>query len=45
MQAYEKSTAPLAEYYRQKGLLLSIPADGAPEDIYKRTVVALVARQ
>ena len=45
MQAYEKSTAPLAEYYRQKGLLLSIPADGSPEDIYKRTVVALAARQ
>ena len=45
MQAYEKSTAPLAEYYRQRGLLLSIPAEGSPEDIYKRTVVALASGQ
>jgi adenylate kinase len=43
MQAYEKSTAPLAAYYRQRGLLLSISADGSPEDIYQRTVVALAA--
>jgi adenylate kinase len=41
MEAYEKSTAPLADYYRQRGLLLSIAAEGTPEDIYKRTVVAL----
>jgi adenylate kinase len=45
MEAYEKSTSPLAEYYRQRGLLISIPANGTPEDIYKRTVVALASRQ
>jgi adenylate kinase len=45
MQAYEKSTAPLADYYRQRGLLISIPAEGSPEDIYKRTVVALASHQ
>jgi adenylate kinases len=44
MEAYERSTAPLADYYRQRGLLVSIPAQGSPEDIYKRTVVSLVAR-
>jgi adenylate kinase len=44
MAAYEKSTAPLADYYRQRGLLVSIPAEGSPEDIYKRTVAALAAR-
>jgi adenylate kinase len=44
MLAYEKSTAPLADYYRQRGLLVSIPADGSPEDIYRRTVTALAAR-
>ncbi len=44
MEAYEKSTAPLADYYRERGLLVSIPAEGSPEDIYQRTVVALAVR-
>jgi len=44
MQAYEKSTAPLADYYRKRGLLVSIPADGSPEEIYQRTRTALAAR-
>jgi len=44
MEAYEKSTAPLADYYRQRGLLVSIPAEGSPEDIYARTSAALSAR-
>jgi len=41
MEAYEKSTAPLAEFYRDKGILVSIPADGAPEEICQRTLEAL----
>jgi adenylate kinase len=44
MEAYHKSTAPLADYYRERGLLVSIPAEGSPEDIYKRTMVALASR-
>ena len=44
MEAYEKSTAPLADYYRKRSLLVSIPAEGSPENIYKRTAVALAAR-
>lgn len=44
MEAYEKSTSPLADYYRQCGLLISIPADGAPEVIYQRTTKALTNR-
>jgi adenylate kinase len=44
MQAYEKSTAPLIEYYQSLGLLVSIPADGTPEQIYERSVAALNAR-
>jgi adenylate kinase len=44
MEAYEKSTAPLADYYRKRGLLVSIPASGSPEDIYRRTAAALAAR-
>src|SRR5512147_3130686 len=41
MEAYEKSTAPLADYYRKRGLLVSIPADGSPETIFQRTSAAL----
>jgi adenylate kinase len=44
MEAYEKSTAPLVEYYRKRNLLLSIPADGSPETIYQRAATALAAR-
>jgi adenylate kinase family enzyme len=43
MEAYERSTAPLADFYRRRKLLLSIPADGSPEEIFKRTLHALKA--
>ncbi|MGO8931062.1 MAG: adenylate kinase family protein [Limisphaerales bacterium] len=43
MQAYERSTAPLVDFYRQRKLLLSIPADGSPEEIFQRTLNALKA--
>jgi len=43
MAAYEASTAPLADYYRRKGLLASIAAEGSPEEIYQRTMQALEA--
>jgi adenylate kinase len=45
MEAYEKSTAPLADFYRQRQLLLSIPAEGSPEQIFERTVTALNDRK
>lgn len=41
MAAYEKSTKPLADYYQAKGLLLSVSAEGSPQEIYERTVKAL----
>jgi adenylate kinase len=41
MEAYERSTAPLANFYRRRNLLVSIPADGSPEQIFKRTLDAL----
>jgi adenylate kinase len=41
MQAYEQSTAPLAAFYRRQGLLVSVSADGTPEEIYQRTLKAL----
>jgi adenylate kinase len=43
MEAYERSTAPLADFYRRRKLLLSIPAQGSPEDIFKRALDALKA--
>ena len=44
MRAYEECTAPLAEYYRAKGLLVPIPADGSPGAVFARTLDALAAR-
>jgi len=41
MEAYEKSTSPLADYYRQRNLLVSISAEGTPEEIFRRTLKAL----
>ena len=44
MAAYEKSTAPLADYYRNRDLLVRVSADGSPEEIYERAMAALAAR-
>lgn len=43
MHAYETSTAPLADFYRRRKLLLPISADGTPEDIFERSLRALPA--
>lgn len=44
MEAYEKSTSPLADFYRRKGLVMSISAEGSPQDVFLRTLTALNAR-
>lgn len=41
MEAYEKSTAPLADFYRQRKLLVPVVAEGSPEEICERSCVAL----
>jgi adenylate kinase len=41
MEVYEKSTKPLADFYRQRGLLVTVEAEGTPEEIYQRTLTAL----
>lgn len=41
METYERSTAPLIEFYRNLGLLLPVAATGLPDEIYARTSVAL----
>lgn len=41
MDAYEKSTRPLAEFYASQGLLRAVSAAGAPEEIFDRTLQVL----
>jgi adenylate kinase len=41
LEAYERSTAPLIEFYRDLGLLLPVAAMGSPAEICGRTVSAL----
>jgi adenylate kinase len=40
MKAYQESTLPLIQFYRQRGLLTSIMAEGTPEEIFQRTLAA-----
>jgi adenylate kinase len=41
MQTYERLTTPLVNFYRGRGLLVAIPAEGTPEEICERTLEAL----
>jgi adenylate kinase len=41
MEAYEKSTRPLIEFYEKRGVLVSITAEGSPEEICQRTMSKL----
>lgn len=38
MATYEKATAPLVDYYRHRGLLRSVSAEGTPEQVLERTL-------
>jgi adenylate kinase len=44
LETYERSTAPLIDFYTKLGLLQPIPATGSPEEICARTLAALSAR-
>jgi len=44
MKAYHLSTEPLIEFYRRRGLLLAISAEGTPHEIFQRTLDALALR-
>lgn len=37
MKAYETSTRPLIDFFQKRGLLVTISAEGSPEEIYQRT--------
>jgi len=41
LEAYERSTEPLIQFYRNLGRLTVILASGSPEEIFARTVTAL----
>jgi adenylate kinase len=41
MEAYERSTTPLINFYRERNLLIQVPADGSPDEIYQRSQRAL----
>ncbi|GMV91518.1 MAG: adenylate kinase [Candidatus Hydrogenedentota bacterium] len=44
LKAYEESTAPLAAYYDGKGLLCTVSAEGEPDEVFARTLIALEER-
>jgi adenylate kinase len=44
MEAYQNFTKPLIDFYRQRGLLVTVSADGTPEEIYKRTRLLALTR-
>jgi adenylate kinase len=41
LKAYEEDTKPLVEYYKERGLLVTVSAEGSPEEIFQRTQAAL----
>ena len=45
LEAYERSTAPLIEFYEKLGLLLTVSATGSPDEICARTVAGLDVRR
>jgi len=45
LEAYDRSTAPLIDFYRKQGLLLRVDASGTPDQIYDRTVPHLDDRR
>jgi adenylate kinase len=45
MQAYERSTRPLIDFYQQRGLLIMVQAAGTPEETCHRTLMFMSAQQ
>ena len=41
LQVYREQTAPLVDYYRDRGLLKTVDAEGTVEDVYERLVSAV----
>ncbi len=45
LEAYERSTAPLIEFYQKAGLLVRVAAAGTPEEIFEITLTDLKSRR
>lgn len=45
LEAYERSTKPLIDFYNDLGLLLHVSAAGAPEDVFENTFTRLEAKR
>jgi adenylate kinase len=45
METYERSTAPLVDFYRKTGLLMQVAATGTPDEICQRAVAELEPRR
>jgi len=45
LQAYDRSTAPLIEFYRGLGLLVRVSASGSPVDIFQITLTDLASKR
>ena len=45
LETYERSTAPLIEFYKKLGLLVQVEASGTPDEIFDRTVGAMESRR
>ena len=41
LAVYEEQTAPIVDFYRTEGLLITISADGDVADITERAITAL----
>ena len=44
LEAYDRSTAPLIDFYEKLGLLVRVEAIGAPDEICERTLAGLTSR-
>lgn len=45
MEVYRKQTAPLLDYYRNQGKLVSIDASGTPDEVFERIRVAVEGKR
>jgi adenylate kinase len=44
LEAYDRSTAPLIEFYSKLGLLMPVEASGNPDEICEKTMAGLTSR-
>ncbi len=41
LEVYEKQTKPVIKYYREKGILIDVDAEGEKDDVHKRILAAV----